>query len=110
MDSRATMKFIRISPRKVRRVVDLVRGKPVEQALVLLRSTPHAAARKVEKLVRSAVANAEQANVGSPEEMMISKLVVDPGPTMKRIMPRAQGRVNRILKRTSHISVVLSEK
>ena len=110
MDATAKMKYVRISPRKARRLVNLVRGKRAEQALVLLKSMPHAVARTLERLIRSAVANAEQAEVGHPEEMVISTAVVNPGPTLKRIRPRAQGRVNRILKRTSHISVVLSEE
>ena len=110
MDAKAKLRYSRISPRKARRLVDLIRGKQVEQALVVLRSMPHAVARTIEKLLRSAVANAEQAKVNSPEDMIISKMVVDPGPTMKRMMPRAQGRANRILKRTSHITVVLEER
>jgi len=87
-----------------------VRGKKVEQAMITLRAMPHAIARTLEKILKSAAANAEQKEVGSPEEMVIARAVVDPGPTMKRTMPRAQGRVNRILKRTSHITVVLSEE
>ncbi len=109
MDSKAKLRYFRISPRKARRLVNLVKGKQVEQALVILRSMPHAVARTLEKLIRSAIANAEQANVANPEEMIISKMVVDPGPTMKRMRPRAQGRANRILKRTSHVTVVLKE-
>ncbi len=109
MDVKAKLRYFRISPRKARRLVNLIRGKQVEQALIVLKSMPHAVARTLEKLIRSAVANAEQASVRNPEEMIISKMVVDPGPTMKRMMPRAQGRANRILKRTSHITVVLKE-
>jgi len=110
MEARATLRYFRISPRKARRLVDLVRGKKVEQALVTLRAMPHAFARTLEKIIRSAVANAEQAEAANPEEMVISVATVDPGPTLKRIQPRAQGRAFRILKRTSHITVVLSDE
>ncbi|MBI5142918.1 MAG: 50S ribosomal protein L22 [Nitrospirae bacterium] len=109
MESKAILKFAHVSPRKARRIVDTVRGKQVEQAIVVLKSYPHAAARTIEKVLKSAVANAEHENVRNPEEMFIKLALIDPGPVMKRIMPRAQGRMNRILKRTSHITLVLSE-
>jgi len=110
MQARATLRYSRIAPRKARRLVNLVRGKQVEQALVTLGTMPHAFARTLERIIKSAISNAEQGEVSNPEEMVISEAVVNPGPTMKRIMPRAQGRANRILKRTSHVTVVLSEK
>jgi len=110
MEVRATQRYFRISPRKARRLVNLVRGKKVEQALVTLRSMPQSFARMLEKIIRTAISNAEQAEATNPEEMVISKAFVDPGPTLKRMQPRAQGRAFRILKRTSHITVVLSEE
>jgi large subunit ribosomal protein L22 len=109
MEARAIAKYVRIAPRKVRRVVDLVRGQYVEDALALLRFLPNRAAQQVSKVVASAAANAEN-NMGADRELLkVSEALVDQGPTWKRIKPRAMGRAYRILKRTSHITVVVSE-
>ena len=101
----ARARYVRMSPMKVRRVVDLVRGMPVGQATSVLRFAPQAAAVPVAKLVASAVANAENNFDLDPATLVISTITVDEGPTMKRFQPRAQGRAYRIRKRTSHITV-----
>ncbi|MDL2225161.1 50S ribosomal protein L22 [Eubacteriales bacterium OttesenSCG-928-M02] len=106
---RAVAKYVRISPRKVRYVVDMVRGKSVEEAEAILLYTPHGASEPVGKLVKSAAANAEN-NMDIPKDSLyIAEIYVDQGPTLKRYRPRAQGRATRILKRTSHITVVLDQ-
>ena len=110
MQVSATLKYVRMSPRKVRLVVDLVRGRPVNEALSLLRFMPQAAAVEVAKVVKSAVANAEQNNHMSAEDLFISRITADEGPTMKRFRPRAHGRASPILKRSTHITVVVDEK
>ncbi|BCK53058.1 MULTISPECIES: 50S ribosomal protein L22 [Nocardia] len=103
--ARATAKFVRVTPMKARRVVDLVRGKRVEDALNILRFAPQAASEPVAKVVASAAANAEN-NLGlNPDTLVISTAYVDEGATMKRFQPRAQGRAFRIRKRTSHITI-----
>jgi large subunit ribosomal protein L22 len=101
----ARARYVRMSPMKVRRVVDLVRGMPVGQAASVLQFAEQAAARPVAKLVASAVANAENNFDLDPSTLVISTITVDEGPTMKRFQPRAQGRAYRIRKRTSHITV-----
>ena len=101
----ARARHVRMSPMKVRRVVDLVRGMPVGQAASVLRFAQQAAATPVAKLVASAVANAENNFDLDPTTLVISTITVDEGPTMKRFQPRAQGRAYRIRKRTSHITV-----
>jgi large subunit ribosomal protein L22 len=101
----AKARYVRMSPMKVRRVVDLVRGMPVGQAASVLRFAEQAAATPVAKLVASAVANAENNFDLDPSTLVISTITVDEGPTMKRFQPRAQGRAYRIRKRTSHITV-----
>jgi large subunit ribosomal protein L22 len=101
----ARARFVRMSPMKVRRVVDLVRGMPVGQAATVLRFAQQSAAEPVAKLVASAVANAENNFDLDPSTLVISTITVDEGPTMKRFQPRAQGRAYRIRKRTSHIYV-----
>ena len=108
-ESKAILKFARISPRKARRVVDLIRGQRAGDALLKLRFMPYRAAKNVEKLLKSAMSNAEQkgGSVDS-EAMTISRVFVDPGPVMKRMRPRAMGRANIIKKRTSHITLFLS--
>jgi large subunit ribosomal protein L22 len=109
MEARAIARYVRIAPRKVRRVVDLVRGKYVDEALALLKFLPQRAAKQVGKVVASATANAEN-NLGADRDLLrISLALVDQGPSMKRIRPRAMGRAYRIVKRTSHITVVVSE-
>jgi large subunit ribosomal protein L22 len=110
MEVRAVAKYIRTSPRKVRLVVDLVRGRPVVEALALLRFMPQAAAQDVAKVVKSAVANAEQNKHLAAEDLFISRIMADEGPTMKRFRPRSHGRSSPILKRSSHITVVVDEK
>lgn len=101
---------LRISAQKVKIVIDLIRNKPVAQALAILRNTPKAASPAVEKLLLSAVANAENNNNMDVEALYVAEVFANQGPTMKRIRPRAQGRAFRIFKRTSHITIVLKEK
>ena len=99
-----------VSSRKVRLVVDLVRGRPVNEAIALLRFMPQSAANDVAKVVKSAVANAEQNNHMSAEDLVIARIGPMKGPTMKRFRPRAHGRASPILKRSTHITVVVDEK
>ncbi|MGE5553263.1 MAG: 50S ribosomal protein L22 [Betaproteobacteria bacterium] len=110
MESRAVAKYIRISPRKAGQVMDLIRGKKLGEALDILRYTPNAGAELIEKVVRSAAANAEHNHGMSPADLYIAEAFVNQGPTLKRVMPRARGRADRIRKRTSHLTVVLREK
>ncbi|HLC25917.1 MAG TPA: 50S ribosomal protein L22 [bacterium] len=111
MEVRAVLKFLRSSPRKVRLVADLIRGKKVGEALSILTYTEKRAARNLEKILRSAVANAsETKKVRDVDELVISRVLVDPGPVWKRYMPRARGRATPIRKRTSHVTLVLSGK
>ncbi len=105
---RASARYVRIAPRKVRVVADQIRGKELEQALALLRFSPRGASERVLKLVESAAANAENNFDLDPEEMTISQISVDEGPTMRRYRPRARGRATRIDKRTCHINVALT--
>jgi len=110
METKAVAKNIRISPRKVRLVVDLIRGKKVEEAMALLKFVPNISREPVSKVLKSAVANAEHNLEMSQDDLYVTKVFVDQGPTMKRIMPRAQGRADRIRKRSSHITVVVGDK
>ncbi len=110
MEAKATLNNVRISPRKVQIVLDLIRNKPTDVALATLRLTPKAASPILEKLVKSAIANADNNHSMNKDSLYVAECYVTPGPIMKRIMPRAQGRAYRILKRTSHITVVLKEK
>ena len=110
MEANAIAKYVRIAPRKVRLVADLIRGKSIGEAIAILRLTPKVATEAVEKVVKSAVANAEHNNKMNVDELFISEIRVDEGPTLKRFRPRAQGRASRINKRTSHIVVTVSEK
>lgn len=110
LTAKAVARHVRIAPRKARLVIDLIRGKSVDEALAILRFTPRAASPVIEKVLRSAAANAEHNHSMNPENLVVEKAVVDEGPTMKRFRPRAQGRAGRIDKRTSHITVVVSEK
>ena len=107
MRPRATAKCVRISPFKVRVVLDIIKGKPVNEALAILENTPKAASEVLLKLVNSAVANAENNQNLSRNDLVVAECYANEGPTLKRIMPRAQGRAFRINKRTSHITVVL---
>lgn len=105
----ATARYVRISSRKVKVVIDLIRGKKVGEALSILEFTPKAASEPVAKLLKSAMANAEN-NLGmNPENLYVAEVYANQGPTLKRLRARAQGRANRIRKRTSHISIVLDE-
>jgi large subunit ribosomal protein L22 len=110
MQAKAVARTVRIAPRKARLVVDLIRGKQVGEAVAILNHTPKAASPVVQKLLKSAVANAEHNYEMDVNNLVVSQVFVDEGPTMKRFRPRAQGRASAINKRTSHITIVLSEK
>ena len=107
---RTWSKYLRISPRKVVILCDLIRGKDIKTATAYLMQTPKAASEPMLKLLKSAVANAENNNGMDVEKLYVSTAIANPGPTLKRGMPRAQGRYNRILKRTTHITLGVSEK
>ena len=109
MEVRAVTRYVRISPRKARLVTELIKGKPVEEALTILRFVPKKAARLVDKTLRSALANAEQNPNIDVDTLYIKRIFVDGGPTMKRWRARAMGRATKIIKRTSHITVILDE-
>ena len=110
MQAKAVLRTVRIAPRKVRLVVDLIRGKQVGEAVAILKLTPKAASPVVEKLLNSTMANAEHNYEMDINNLVVSQVFVDEGPTMKRFRPRAQGRASQINKRTSHITIVLSEQ
>ena len=103
----AKVKYIRISSSKVKLVIDLIRGKSVPEALAILKNTPRAASPVVEKLLNSAIANAENNQGLLRDDLYIAEVFADQGPTLKRFRPRAQGRASRIRKRTSHITIIL---
>ncbi|NIN67831.1 MAG: 50S ribosomal protein L22 [Anaerolineae bacterium] len=109
LEIKAVERFIPMSPHKTRRVIDLVRERPVDEALALLRFLPQAAAKPVTKAIESAAANAEDVHGLSKSDLYISQITADVGPTLKRFRAGARGRVKPILKRGSHITVVLSE-
>ena len=110
MEVKAHLKYLRVSPRKVKILCDLIRGKDVKTASAYLMQTPKAASEPVLKLLRSAIANAENNHSLDVEKLYVSTAIANPGPVLKRGMPRAQGRYNRILKRTTHITIGVSEK
>ena len=110
MESRASYKYARISAMKVKIVIDLIRGKDIDEALAILKFTPKAASPLVEKVLKSAIANAENNNGMKAENLYVAECYANKGPTMKRIKPRAQGRAYRIEKRMSHITIVLDER
>lgn len=110
MEAKAKQRYIIMSPRKIRRVINEVRGKSVLQASDILHFMPYAAARVVEKNLRSAVANAEQKWQVEAEHLYVSEIFADEGPRYSRFKPRAQGRVYKRIKRTSHLTVVVSVK
>jgi large subunit ribosomal protein L22 len=110
MEWTATLKYVRISPRKARLVADLVRGLSVGEAVGLLQYTPKRAAGIIKKLIDSAVSNASQAHGVDEDKLVVGKIIVDEGPTLKRWRPRAMGRATRIRKRTSHIVVAVEEE
>ncbi|GAK04734.1 LSU ribosomal protein L22p [Geomicrobium sp. JCM 19037] len=110
MQAKAVAKQVRVAPRKARMVVDLVRGKEVGEAISILRHTPRGVSPIVEKVLNSAIANAEHNYELDAENLYVSAAFVDEGVTLKRFRPRAQGRASRINKRTSHITIIVSEK
>jgi large subunit ribosomal protein L22 len=110
MEVKAVAKYIRISPQKVRKLIDAVKGKPVEEGLNILKFMPQKAAGILEKIIRSAVANADQNADIDVDLLVIRNITADQGPTLKRWKARARGRGSRILKRTSHITVILDEE
>lgn len=110
MEAKARARFIRISPQKARLVADAIRGKNVEEAITTLRFMPKKGARTLRKVIESAVANASQNEAIDVDTLYVKTIFVDGGPMLKRIRPRAMGRASRILKRTSHITVVLDEQ
>lgn len=110
MEARAVARYVQISPRKARLVTKLIQGKPLEEALTVLRFAPQKAARLVEKVVKSAAANAEANHDMNPDLLYVRLAYVDEGPMLKRIQARARGRADRYVKRMSHITVVLSER
>ncbi|QCX33841.1 50S ribosomal protein L22 [Caloramator sp. E03] len=110
MEARAHAKYIRMSPRKVKVVLDLIRGKNVGEAMAILKHTPRAAATVVMKLLKSAMANAENNHKMDVSKLYVAETYANQGPSLKRFQPHAQGRAFRILKRTSHITVVLKER
>jgi large subunit ribosomal protein L22 len=107
---KAVARYVRMSPYKVREVLDVIRGKSYPQALAILEATPRAAAPVVKKVLNSAAANAEHNLSLNKDELKVASAYCDGGPTLKRIMPRARGSANRILKRTSHITIVLDSE
>ena len=110
VEVRAVAKYIRMSPQKVRLVMDLVRGRDVDDALTILRFTPKSAARAVSKVIASAAANAEENHGLSATELYVAQIMADGGPTLRRGRPGARGRFKPLLRRSSHITVVLAEK
>ncbi|MBI5409730.1 MAG: 50S ribosomal protein L22 [Nitrospirae bacterium] len=110
MESKAILRYAKVTPRKVKRVADLIKGKKAGDALVSLKLLPHAGAKIVAKVLRSAMANAEQKKVADPDSMKIKNALVDHGPSMKRMKTRAMGRADIIRKRTSHITLLLEEE
>ena len=110
MEAVANLKYLRISPRKVKIVLDLIRGKDVGTAAAILMQTPKSASEPVLKLLKSAAANAENNHQMDPEKLYVSQVFATPGPILKRMMPRAQGRAYRINKRTSHITIAVAER
>ena len=108
MEATAKVTFVRIAPRKVKIVLDLIRNQPADKAAAILKYTPKAACEVVAKLLKSAVANAENKDMDT-SRLYVAECYVGQGPTIKRIRPRAQGRANRINKKTSHITLVLKE-
>lgn len=110
MIAKAKGRYIKVAPRKARLVVDLIRGKYTDEALSTLQFTPKRASKTVEKVLKSAIANAEQSADVNVDNLFVSKATVDGGPMLKRFRPAAMGRAMRVLKRTSHITIELDEK
>ena len=109
MEARATLKYARISPRKVKIVMDLIRNENADKAMAILKFTPKSACEYLEKLLHSAMANAQEKNMDM-SRLYVAECIVGPGPTLKRIRPKDHGRAHRILKRTSHMFIVLKER
>ena len=110
MEAKAIVRNVRMTPRKMKLLCDLIRGKDAYTAMAIVENTPKAASEVMSKLLKSAMANAENNFNMDGEELYVKEAHVAPGPVMKRVMPRAQGRAFRILKRTSHVTFVLAEK
>ncbi|WP_303721683.1 50S ribosomal protein L22 [Malonomonas rubra] len=110
METQAKLRNVRLSPQKARLVVDMVRGKGIQEAMNILQFSPQKTAPILSKLLKSAVANAEQKGVSDVDQLFVKTVMVDQGPVLRRFMPRAQGRASRIRKPTSHITVVLDVK
>lgn len=108
METKTVEKYIRMSPRKIRYVADMIKSKPIEDAIDILSFTPREAAVVVKKAIQSAVANATENHKMKEEDLFISRILVNEGPTLKRFRPRARGRATKIRKRTSHLSVYVS--
>ncbi|MFP4435941.1 MAG: 50S ribosomal protein L22 [Chloroflexaceae bacterium] len=109
MEAKAINRGVRISPKKVRPVMDLVRGESVQRALAILEYMPQKAAREIARTIKSAAANAENNFDMEPADLVVKTIFADEGPALKRFMPRARGSVNRIRKRTSHITVIVDD-
>jgi large subunit ribosomal protein L22 len=110
MEAKAYLKYLRISPRKVKIVLDLIRGKDADVAMAILKNTPKAASPEIAKLLKSAMANGEHNFGMDPAKFYVSECFVCPGPTLKRFQARAKGSGDRILKRTSHVTLAVSER
>jgi large subunit ribosomal protein L22 len=110
MEAKAVAKYIRISPQKVRKIVGAIKGEPVEAGLNMLKFMPQKSAGIVEKVLRSAIANADQNQDVDIDSLVVRNIIVDQGPMLKRFRARARGRGSRILKRTSHITVIVAEE
>ena len=110
MEAKAIAKYVRIAPRKVRIVIDLIRGKNVVEALAVLKNTPKVASDVIYKVLKSAIANAENNYDMNSDALFVSAAFVDQGPTMKRVHPRSRGKAFKILKRSSHVTVVVKER
>ena len=110
MEARAQVTNVRISPRKVKIVLDLIRNKPVDLAIAIVENTRKSACEPIAKLLKSAVANAENNFSMDPEKLYVSECFVCPGMTLKRIMPKGKGSADRIMKRTSHITIAVAER
>ena len=109
MQTQAVLKFVRLSPKKARFVADLVRGKKVDEAVNILKFSTNRAARIIKKVLDSAIANAENNQGADVDELKVKTITIDEGPRMKRISPRAKGRADRIVKRTSHITITVAD-
>lgn len=110
MEAKAIVKYVRMSPRKARLVANLIKGKDIQEAEAILRYTPNKAAKVIQKVLLSATANAENNLELDRENLVVKSAIIDQGPSIKRIKPRAQGRADRMVHRTSHVTVVVAER